>query len=42
MPHPNTRFDPGTPLRRLIELAIPVCRRGEQDLPPLGPMARRE
>ena len=34
MPHPNTPFDPSTPLRHLLRLAIPICRRGERDLPP--------
>jgi hypothetical protein len=37
MVHPTTPFDPTTPLRDLIRLAIPICRRGERDLPPRGP-----
>ena len=39
MPHLTTPFDPTTPLRHLIRLAIPICRRGERDLPPRGPAA---
>ena len=39
MSHPNTPFDPSTPLRHLLRLAIPICRRGERDLPPRGPVA---
>jgi hypothetical protein len=30
-------FDPATPLRRLIALAIPICRLGEPGLPPRRP-----
>ena len=37
MAHPTTPFDPTTPLRHLLRLAIPICRRGERDLPPRGP-----
>jgi hypothetical protein len=37
MDHPTTPFDPATPLRHLLRLAIPICRRGECDLPPRGP-----
>ena len=37
MAHPTTPFDPSTPLRHLLRLAIPICRRGERDLPPRGP-----
>ena len=38
MDHPiAVPLDPATPLRRLIALAVPICRRGELDLPPRGP-----
>jgi hypothetical protein len=37
MRHPITSIDPATPLRRLIDLAVPVCRRAEPRLPPPGP-----
>jgi hypothetical protein len=37
MDHPTMPFDAATPLRILINLAIPICRRGELGLPPRGP-----
>ena len=37
MDHPTTPLDHTTPLRHLLRLAIPICRRGERDLPPRGP-----
>ena len=37
MVHPTTPLDPTTPLRHLLRLAIPICRRGERDLPPRRP-----
>jgi hypothetical protein len=37
MRHPITSIDPSTPLRHLIDLAVPVCRRAEPLLPPPGP-----
>lgn len=35
--HPTTPFAASTPLRHLIHLAVPICRRGELGLPPRGP-----
>jgi hypothetical protein len=37
MRHLTTPLDPSTPLRDLIRLAIPLCRRADLDLPPPGP-----
>jgi hypothetical protein len=37
VPHPITSIDPATPLRHLIDLAVPVCRLAEPRLPPPGP-----
>lgn len=37
MSHPTTPLDPATPLRHLINLAVPICRRAEAWLPPPGP-----
>src|SRR4051812_2982088 len=33
----TTLFDSAAPLRHLIHLAVPICRRGELGLPPRGP-----
>jgi len=35
--HPTAPLDPATPLRHLINLAAPICRRAAQGLPPRGP-----
>ena len=37
MYHLTAPFDPATPLRDLIRLAVPVCRGAEPLLPPRGP-----
>jgi hypothetical protein len=37
MDYPTAPFSAGTPLRSLINLAIPICRRAEPGLPPRGP-----
>ena len=37
MPPLTAPFAAATPLRHLINLAIPVCRRAEAGLPPRGP-----
>ena len=37
MNHPISPFDPATPLRHLIRLAVPVCRLAEPLMPPRGP-----
>jgi hypothetical protein len=37
MSHPTTSFDPATPLRHLINPAVPVGRHAESRLPPPGP-----
>lgn len=37
MNHLTAPFPPGTPLRALINLAIPICRMAEPGLPPRGP-----
>lgn len=37
MRHPTVPLDPATPLRHLILLAVPICRRAELGLPPRGP-----
>jgi hypothetical protein len=35
--HPTALLDPATPLRHLVNLAVPVCRRAEPLLPPRRP-----
>lgn len=37
MDRPFAHLGPATPLRALINLAIPICRRAEAGLPPRGP-----
>jgi hypothetical protein len=37
MDHLTTPFDPATPMRDLLRLAIPICRAAEAALPPRGP-----
>jgi hypothetical protein len=37
MDHPASPFGAATPLRHLINPAVPICRRGELDLPPRRP-----
>jgi hypothetical protein len=37
MTHPTAPLDTATPLRHLINLAVPICRRGELARPPRGP-----